>query len=61
MLYSPLLQPLLHGAAGPWDEIVNLIPIAAGGLLLLYLYLASRRRARAEAAEADDHASDLPQ
>ena len=39
-----LSKPVLHGASGYWDEVINLIPLAIGAALLLYLYLTSRRR-----------------
>ena len=39
-----LSKPVLHGASGSWDEVINLIPLAIGAALLLYLYLTSRRR-----------------
>jgi len=38
-----LYSPILHGALGPWDEILTLAPLVVGVLLLLYLYLTSRR------------------
>jgi hypothetical protein len=43
-----LLAPLSHGAAGPWDELINLIPLVIGGALLLYLYLTSKKRRERE-------------
>lgn len=39
-----LLKPLLHGAVGYWDEVINLIPLVIGAALLLYMYLTSRKR-----------------
>jgi hypothetical protein len=39
-----LLKPLLHGAVGYWDEVINLIPLVIGAAILLYLYLTSRKR-----------------
>jgi hypothetical protein len=39
-----LYLPLLHGAAGPWDEIFSLAPLVVGIILLVYLYRASRQR-----------------
>ena len=39
-----LFKPVLHGATGYWDEIINLIPLVIGAALLLYLYLTARRR-----------------
>lgn len=51
----PLLRPVLHGAYGPLDELLNLIPVVIGGLLLLYLYVTSRkRRSREEAPKQDE-------
>ena len=32
-----LLKPLLHGAVGFWDEVINLIPLVIGAALLLYM------------------------
>lgn len=54
-----LLAPLAHGAAGFWDEVINLVPIVIGAALLLYLYRTSRRRASGQADEPHDQ--DLPQ
>jgi hypothetical protein len=54
MLLSPPLTPHLHGAAGWWDEIINLVPVIIGGVLILYLYRNSRRRRDAEDAVAHD-------
>lgn len=39
-----LLKPLLHGAVGYWDEVINLIPLVIGAALLLYMYRSSRKR-----------------
>jgi hypothetical protein len=47
-LHLILLAPLPHGAAGPWDEVINLIPLVIGGALLLYLYLTSKKRRERE-------------
>lgn len=47
-LHLILWAPLLHGAAGPWDEVINLIPLVIGGALLLYLYLTSKKRRERE-------------
>jgi hypothetical protein len=45
---------VLHGRWGYWDELLNLIPVVAGAILLVYLYIVSRRRQAAdEAAEHD--------
>jgi len=49
---SPLFRPPLHGAVGPWDEIVSLIPVVIGAVVLLYLYFSSRRP-----ADGDDDAN----
>jgi hypothetical protein len=46
-----LWAPLPHGAAGPWDELINLIPLVIGGVLLLYLYLDSKKRREREQGE----------
>ncbi len=46
-----LFAPLRHGAAGPWDELINLIPLLVGGVLLLYLYLDSKKRREREQGE----------
>jgi hypothetical protein len=46
MLVQTLLTrpPNLHGAAGYWDEVINLLPVLLGSLLLLYLYFSSRKQ-----------------
>lgn len=46
-MLHPLPPPPLafHGAAGPYDELINLIPLLVGGVFLLYLYFTSRRQA----------------
>jgi hypothetical protein len=44
MLLNLPLSPHLHGAAGWWDEIINLVPVIIGLVLILYLYRNSRRR-----------------
>ena len=44
MLTDLVLRPELHGALGPWDEIINMIPLVVGAVLLAYLYFTSRRR-----------------
>ena len=49
MLGDILVRPTLHGALGPWDEIINLIPVVVGLVLIAYLYVSSRRRRKAEA------------
>ena len=43
-LLAILSKLALHGASGYWDEVINLIPLAIGAALLLYLYLTSRKR-----------------
>jgi hypothetical protein len=57
MLLIVPLAPALHGAVGPWDEILNLAPLVVGTVLLLYLYFTKRKR-RADDAAARD--STLP-
>jgi hypothetical protein len=57
MLLLMPLAPVLHGAVGPWDEILNLAPLVVGTVLLLYLYFTKRKR-RADDAAARD--SELP-
>jgi len=47
------LAPVLHGAVGPWDEILNLAPLVVGTVLLLYLYFTKRKR-RADDAAAQE-------
>jgi hypothetical protein len=49
------LRPALHGAVGPWDEIIALIPVAIGAILLIYLYFTSRR-----GPAGDDDLPELP-
>jgi hypothetical protein len=39
---TDLFAPYVHGALGPWDEILTLAPLVVGVLLLLYLYFTSR-------------------
>ena len=48
MLGEVVIRPTLHGALGPWDEIINLIPVVVGLVLVAYLYVSSRRRRNAE-------------
>ena len=48
MLGDFVIRPTLHGVLGPWDEIINLIPLVVGVVLLAYLYVSSRRRPRSE-------------
>jgi hypothetical protein len=45
------LLPALHGAVGPWDEVISLAPLVIGIILLIYLYRASRRQRAAEDPE----------
>jgi hypothetical protein len=47
------LAPVLHGAVGPWDEILNLAPLVVGTVLLLYLYFTKRKRRPDDAAAHD--------
>jgi hypothetical protein len=51
-----LLRPALHGALGPWDEILNLVPLVIGVVLFVYLYFTSRRR-----PAADDEPAPAPE
>ena len=44
MLGEVLIRPTLHGALGPWDEIINLIPVVVGIVLVIYLYVNNRKR-----------------
>jgi hypothetical protein len=55
-----LLHPLLHGAVGWWDEVLNLIPLVFGSGLLLYLYASSRKRRGIE-SQLRDRAGDPAQ
>lgn len=50
MFGAELLRPALHGALGPLDEILTLLPLVIGTALLLYLYF-SARKPKASAAE----------
>ena len=50
MLLMMPLAPVLHGAVGPWDEILNLLPLVVGTVLLLYLYFTKRKRRADDAA-----------
>jgi hypothetical protein len=55
MLAAPLPAPALHGALGPWDEIITLIPVITGAILFLYLYFTARsRRAGEDKPPAED-------
>jgi len=44
MLAATLPAPPLHGALGPWDEIITLIPVVVGAILFLYLYFTAHGR-----------------
>ena len=37
------LGPTPHGALGPWDEILTLLPVVIGTALLAYLYFTARK------------------
>ncbi len=43
MVVHLLLRPALHGALGPLDEILTLLPLVIGVALLVYLYVSSRK------------------
>jgi hypothetical protein len=44
-MHAILLRPVLHGALGPWDEVLNLLPFALGGALLFFrCYFARLKR-----------------
>ena len=60
MFPTALLRPALHGALGPFDEILTLLPLVIGTALLLYLYF-SARKAKAPAGHAPpgDDPADL--
>lgn len=47
MLGDLVIRPTLHGALGPWDEIINLMPVVVGLVLVAYLFVSSRRRRNA--------------
>jgi len=57
MFAAPPPAPALHGALGPWDEIITLIPVVVGAILLLYLYFTARSR---PAGSDDPPAEDPP-
>jgi hypothetical protein len=59
MDFALLLQPHLHGAAGWWDEIINLVPVVVGIVLVIYLYRNSRRR-RDQAEETPPAEPETP-
>ena len=60
MLLMLPLAPVLHGAVGPWDEILNLAPLVVGTVLLLYLYFTKRKRRADDAAARDSTAEPAP-
>ena len=43
MFATVLLRPALHGAVGPLDEILTLLPLVIGVALLIYLYFSARK------------------
>ena len=43
MFATVLLRPALHGAVGPLDEILTLLPLVIGAVLLIYLYFSARK------------------
>lgn len=49
------LGPTPHGALGPWDEILTLLPVVIGTALLAYLYFTARK-----APPAGDEAETAP-
>jgi hypothetical protein len=57
MLVMMPLAPVLHGAWGPWDELLNLLPLVVGTGLLLYLYFTRRKRRAAEDVARDGQPS----
>ena len=60
MLLMLPLAPVLHGAVGPWDEILNLAPLVVGTVLLLYLYFTKRKRRADETAARDGERPAAP-
>jgi hypothetical protein len=60
MLLMLPLAPVLHGAVGPWDEILNLAPLAVGTVLLLYLYFTKRKRRADDTADRDGPPEPAP-
>ena len=54
MFVQLLLRPVGHGAVGPLDEILTLLPLVIGVALLLYLYFSARKAK----PPADDAARD---
>jgi hypothetical protein len=61
MLRMVPLAPVLHGAVGPWDEILNLAPLVVGTVLLLYLYFTKRKRRADDAAAHDGKPEPAPE
>jgi hypothetical protein len=61
MLLMLPLAPVLHGAVGPWDEILNLAPLVVGTVLLLYLYFTKRKRRADDAAAQDGTPEPAPE
>jgi hypothetical protein len=61
MLLMLPLAPVLHGAVGPWDEILNLAPLVVGTVLLLYLYFTKRKRRADDAAAHDGPPEPAPE
>ena len=43
ILLHPALRPPAHGAVGPWDEVLNIVPLVVGAALLAYLYFGKRK------------------
>ena len=43
MINDLALRPTPHGALGPWDEILTLLPVVIGTALLAYLYFTARK------------------
>jgi hypothetical protein len=58
-LVNILPQPMLHGAVGIWDEVLNLIPLIFGCGLLIYLYFGARKR-RAGGAQQREAGAEPP-
>jgi hypothetical protein len=62
MFAEVVLRPAAHGAVGPLDEIITLLPLVIGAALLLYLYF-SRREAKRHPTDAplgrDDDSDEL--
>ncbi len=60
MHFTLLLAPLLHGALGFWDEVINLVPVVIGVALLIYLYRTSRRRGGQADEQHEQDPKELP-